>query len=76
MVCLCKFKDVTDISPWCEKLKVGEIFFFGGGTGIGGNSVLSAQFCCHLKTALKNIVNLRKMSIRLPEILDGDYHSL
>lgn len=49
----------------------------GEGKEADGNSVLSVQFCCDLITALKNIVNLRKkMSIRLPEIIDGGYHSL
>ena len=52
MMCECGFTDCNKYTLWCGMSIMGEV----GGGRVDKNSVLSAQFFCEPKTALKNTV--------------------
>ena len=53
MMCECRFINVNNVPLWWDMLIMGEVVHVQG-QGAYGNSVLFAQYCCELKTALKN----------------------
>lgn len=52
---------LTKLLLWCGMLLVGGGYAYVGAEGIWELSVLSAQFCCAIKTALKNEVYLNSL---------------